>query len=197
MDLQWRVPFEIAQLHPHLFDDGAGVESLQHGPCSSAPTLQEEETMKTISKAAAIALLAVAFGVPALAGERSLQDVARELKLKKDRKPGTFSAAASTVNGDSGMSWSQIEASNAAYLRSQREAKLPKFRAPRERPVQVPTYVPDPLLYGGPSQVRPPNHPAPPVVAPRAPAAAAAPVHRAPSGSSSGRVAGGGSIRRP
>ncbi|HEX7551372.1 MAG TPA: hypothetical protein VF579_12440 [Candidatus Methylomirabilis sp.] len=153
--------------------------------------------MKTISKAATIALLAMAFGVPALAEERSLQDVGRELKLKKDRKPGTFSAAESTVNGDSGMSWSQIEASNAAYLRSQGEARLPKARVQRETPVQVPTYVPDPLLYGGPSQIRPPYNLAPPVAAPRAPAAAAAPVHRAPSGSSSGRGAGSGSTRRP
>jgi hypothetical protein len=191
----------------------------RHGLCflSFVPS-QEEDTVITINSLSRstdglrrvyLAFLALVVGLPALGQEtaypevrqqRTLQNVARELKLKpkEDRKPGTFSAAASSIAVDPGMTWSDVLANNRSYLESQREIELARLASPREPAPQVPidlgdygTYGPTFYGYGYPARVSSARS----FVAPRPAARAQAPAHRPPAVSFVGRT--GGRARRP
>ena len=85
--------------------------------------------MRPIWKAAILAVAAVFVGVPAPGQERTLQDVARDLKLKKDRKPGTFSVVESTVPTARPADWDQVRRSNEAYLNQVRNDGLARRSA--------------------------------------------------------------------
>lgn len=81
-----------------------------------------------------LVLLPLAITLPAFAQQRTLQDIARELKEKKDRKPGTLSAMESTIPRDSDATWAQVEISNAAYLDSLLKLRLADLALQREAP---------------------------------------------------------------
>lgn len=147
-------------------------------------------------KNAAFVIVALALSLPALGQEsvpaglnvkRTLQDVARELKLKpkEDRIPGTVSVMESTVNRAQAMGWDQVIEGNQAYLDSLRAAPQSQVAPPEEIPVIANGYY----GYGGNAYGYRPRVSAPSIAVPRR--VAPSPGFRVATGRGFARWAGG------